>query len=95
MVVALTYWMEVALWVVLGSLAVDMLVGLFQSLKANKLTPEPVVSHLRDIVYYVLPLLMLAGFSAMDETGWILKVAYYLGAVALVIKYLQSIKTKL
>ncbi|SFB59878.1 hypothetical protein SAMN05216312_11638 [Cohnella sp. OV330] len=97
MVGSLTHWMEVALWVVLGSMAVDFLVGLFQSLQGNKLVNanEAVLVYLREIVVYVLPLFILAGIASMDETGWIVKTAYYIGAVAVVIKYLKDIKAKL
>ncbi|MBB6633047.1 hypothetical protein [Cohnella thailandensis] len=96
MAVALTYWMEVALWVALGAMAVDFLAGLFQSLKGNTISSlnEPVLGYLKDIVYYVLPLLMLAGFSTMDETEWIVKAAYFVGAAAVVIKYLKDIRAK-
>lgn len=92
-----THWMEVALWVVLGSMAVDFLVGLFQSLQGNKLgsANEAVLVYLRGIVVHVLPLLILAGIALMDETGWIVKTAYYIGALAVVIKYLKDIKAKL
>ncbi|MFC3802595.1 hypothetical protein [Cohnella sp. GCM10012308] len=97
MIGALTYWMEVALWVVLGSMAVDFLVGLFQSLQGNKFVNanEAVLVYLREIVVYLLPLLILSGIALMDETGWIVKTAYYIGAVAVVIKYLKDIKAKL
>ncbi|MFD2329448.1 hypothetical protein ACFSR7_09365 [Cohnella sp. GCM10020058] len=97
MIGSLTYWMEVALWVVLGSMAVDFLVGLFQSLQGNKLgsANEAVLVPLKGIVVHVLPLLILSGIALMDETGWIVKTAYYIGAVAVVIKYLKDIKAKL
>lgn len=97
MIGSLTHWMEVALWVVLGSMAVDFLVGFFQSLQGNKLlnANEAVLVYLREIVVYVLPLFMLAGIASMDETGWIVLTAYYIGAVAVVIKYLKDIKAKL
>ncbi|MDI4643650.1 hypothetical protein [Cohnella hashimotonis] len=97
MIGSLTHWMEVALWVVLGLMAVDFLVGFFQSLRGNKLVNanEAVLVYLREIVVYVLPLFILSGIALMDETGWIVKTAYYIGAVALVIKYLKDIKAKL
>ncbi|THF81674.1 hypothetical protein [Cohnella fermenti] len=97
MIGSLTHWMEVALWVVLGSMAADFLVGFFQSLQNSKLANanEPVLGYLKGIVIYVLPLLMLAGIALLDETGWIVKTAYYIGAAAVVIKYLKDIKAKL
>jgi hypothetical protein len=91
----LTHWMEIALWVVLGSMAADFLVGLFKSLTGGKLTHEPVLGYLKDVVYGVLPLLVLAGIAVIDSTGWIVLVGYYVGALAVVIKYLKAIKAKL
>jgi predicted lysophospholipase L1 biosynthesis ABC-type transport system permease subunit len=87
--------MEIAMWVVLGSMAVDFLIGLFKSLTGGKLSHEPVLGYLKDIVYYVLPLFLLAGISIMDSTGWIVLAAYYVGAFAVFVKYVMDIKAKL
>lgn len=91
----LTHWMEVAMWVVMGSMALDMLIGMFKSMSGGKLSMELVLGYLKDMVYYVLPLFMLAGLSAMDNTGWILLAGYYLGSLAVVVKYLMDMKAKL
>lgn len=91
----LTYWMEFALWVVLGAMAVDFLIGLFKSITGGKLSYELVLRYLKDIVYYVLPLLVLAALSYMDSTGWIVLVGYYIGALAVFVKYVMDMKAKL
>lgn len=93
-IVPLSYWMEVALWVVLGAMAVDFLIGLFQSLTGGKVSFEPVLGYLKDIAGYVLALLILAGISVLDNTGWIVVTGYYVGAFAVLIHYLMSIKSK-
>ncbi|WP_123042884.1 hypothetical protein [Cohnella candidum] len=97
MLAPLTHWMEIALWVVLGSMAVDFLIGLFKLGTGGSLrfVPDFVVRYLKDILYYVLPLLVLASVSVMDSTGWIVLAGYYAGAVAVVLKYLWDIKAKL
>lgn len=95
MISTLTYWMEVALWCVLGSMAVDFLIGLFKMMTGGKFSHDLVLHYLKDIVYYVLPLLVLAGISHMDSTGWIVLVGYYVGAIAVIFKYLMDIKAKL
>ncbi len=95
MIGTLSYWMEVALWVVLGAMAVDFLVGVFKSLTKGAISVDPVLGYLKDIVGYVLPLLLLAGIAPLDNTGWIVLTGYYIGAVAVVAKYLASIKSKL
>lgn len=95
MIGSLTHWMEVAMWVVMGSMAVDFLVGLFMSMKDGKLSHELVLGYLKDVMYYVLPLFVLAGLSAMDPTGWVVMVGYYVGALGVVVKYLMDIKGKL
>lgn len=95
MIGTLTHWMEVAMWVVMGSMAVDFLVGLYKSLTGGKISHVTVLGYLKDIVFYVLPLFVLAGISAMDTTGWIVLVGYYAGALAVVVKYLTDIKAKL
>ncbi|MFC5530794.1 hypothetical protein [Cohnella yongneupensis] len=95
MIGTLTHWMEVALWIVLGAMAVDFLIGLIKSLTGGKISIEPILGYLKDIVGYVLPLLVLAAISALDSTGWIVLTGYYVGAFAVVVKYLMSIKEKL
>nr|WP_255570794.1 hypothetical protein [Cohnella sp. CFH 77786] len=76
-------------------MAADFLLGLYKALTGGKLSHELVLGYLKDIVYYVLPLLLLAGISVMDATGWIVLVGYYLGALAVIVKYLSDIKAKL
>lgn len=96
MIGTLTHWMEVAMWIVLGAMAVDFIAGLLKSLTSGgKISVEPVLGYLKDIVSYVLPLFLLAAISEMDETGWIVLAGYYVGAFAVLVKYLMSIKTKI
>ena len=83
------------MWIVLGSMAVDFLLGLYKSLTGGKLSHEPVLGYLKDIVRYVLPLLVLASISVMDSTGWIVLTGYYVGALAVFVKYVLDIKAKL
>ncbi|MCM3629653.1 hypothetical protein M3194_20135 [Paenibacillus glycanilyticus] len=92
---SLTLWMEVALWVVMGSMAANLLVDLFKSVTGGKFSTDFVLGYLKDMVYYVLPLLLLAGLAAMDVTGWVVLVGYYLGALAVLLKYLMDLKGKL
>lgn len=92
---SLTLWMEVALWVVMGSMAANVLVDLFKMVTGGKFSTDFVLGYLKDMMYYVLPLLLLAGLSLMDVTGWIVLVGYYLGALAVLLKYLMDLKGKL
>lgn len=94
-VASLTHWMEVALWVVLGAMALDFLVWLFKALTGGNLSVDPVLGYLRDIVRYIVPLLVLAVLTTIDKTGWIVLVGYYVGALAVVVKYLRDIRARL
>lgn len=92
----LTHWMEVAMWIVLGAMAVDFIAGLLKSLTSGgKISVEPVLGYLKDIVACVLPLFILAAISEMDETGWIVLTGYYIGAFAVLVKYLMSLKARI
>jgi hypothetical protein len=95
MATLLTGWMLYSLWIVLGFMALDFLVGLYNGLRTKDLTPSLILSYLQDMLYYVLPLLLLASISALDPTGWIVMVGYYIGAFGLAFKYLLSLKSKL
>ena len=84
------------MWIVLGAMAVDFVAGLLKSLaNGGKISVEPVLGYLKDIVSYVLPLFILAAISEMDKTGWIVLTGYYIGAFAVFVKYLMSLKTKI
>jgi len=53
------------------------------------------LAELKDINYYVLPLLLLAGFKDADQTGWAVLTFYYIGAVGVILKYLMDFKNKM
>ncbi|MWC31294.1 hypothetical protein GON22_24865 [Paenibacillus sp. MMS18-CY102] len=95
MALLLSGWMLYALWIVLGFMALDFLVSLYRSLRASDFSPELVLGYLKDMLYYVLPLLLLADISMLDATGWLVSVGYYVGALGVVLKYLFSLKGKL
>ncbi|EFM12511.1 conserved hypothetical protein [Paenibacillus curdlanolyticus YK9] len=95
MALLLSGWMLYALWIVLGFMALDFLVSLYRSLRASDFSPELVLGYLKDMLYYVLPLLLLADISLLDTTGWLVSVLYYVGALGVVLKYLSSLKGKL
>ena len=91
----LTGWMLYSLWIVLGLMALDFLVGLYRSLRVGDFSPSLIVDYLRDMLYYVFPLLMLASLSVLDSTGWLMLVGYYVGAFGIALKYLLALKSKL
>ncbi len=91
----LTGWMLYSLWIVLGLMALDFLVGLFRSLRVGDFSPALIVGYLQDIVYYVFPLLLLASISTLDTTGWIVLTGYYIGALGVALKYVLGLKGKL
>ncbi|MFK7697707.1 hypothetical protein [Paenibacillus sp. HJGM_3] len=91
----LTDYMLYAMWVVLGLMGLDFLVGLYKALKTNSMMPSVVLGYLLDTLYYILPLFLLANMAPLDHTDWLLKIAYYIGAVGVAWKYLLDIKKKL
>ncbi|UJF34941.1 hypothetical protein [Paenibacillus hexagrammi] len=95
MLVTLTGWMLYTMWVVLGLMGIKFLLGLYRSVKASELPDGPVLGFLRDLLYYVFPLYMLAGMMSLDPTGWLLLIAYYVGGVGVIVHYLKDIKSKL
>ncbi|TFE28642.1 hypothetical protein [Cohnella luojiensis] len=95
MAVTFTGWMLYAMWGVLGLMALDFLVGMFKSLKAKKIDHHLVLGVLKDLLYYVFPLLMLSSLTALDSTGWIVKTGFFVGAVGVIWKYLMDIKSKI
>ncbi len=95
MVASLTDWMLYAMWVILGLMGLNLIFGIVKSLAHGKLDHNPILGALKDIIYCVLPLLLLAGFKDADQTGWAVLTFYYIGAVGVIWKYLMDIKTKM
>jgi hypothetical protein len=91
MTFALTGWMLYAMWAVLVLMGINFLVGIFRSFNVGEL----ILSYLHDILHYVLPLFLLANMRSLDPTGWLVLIAYYIGAIGVIIKYLTDIKNKL
>jgi len=82
------------MWAVLGLMGLDFLIGLVRSLVTRSFSPEMVLDYLKDVLYYVLPLIIIATMMPMDPTGWLLLIFYYIGGLAIVWHYLISIKNK-
>lgn len=95
MTFAFTDWMLYSMWVVLGAMGLNFLVGLYKSLAAGTLSGDLVTVYLKDLVMLVFPLFLLAGLTSYDHTGWIMETAYYVGAVGVFYKYLMDLKGKL
>jgi hypothetical protein len=47
---------------------------------------------LKDLLFYVFPLFMLSNMMALDPTGFLMLIGYYLGALGVALKYLESFK---
>lgn len=91
----LTDWMLYAMYVVLGLMALDFLLGLYMSLKAGKFSSALILNYLKDLLYYVLPLFLLANLMALDSTGFLILTGYYIGAFGVALKYLYDLKNKM
>ncbi|QHT61526.1 hypothetical protein GXP70_17170 [Paenibacillus lycopersici] len=95
MTVALTDWMLYSMWIVMGAMGLNFLLGLYKSLKASTFSSDLITTYLKDLVMLVLPMFMLAGFTVLDHTGWIMETAYYIAAFGIVVKYVMDLKNKL
>ncbi|SDN01370.1 hypothetical protein SAMN04487897_101793 [Paenibacillus sp. yr247] len=92
MTLALTGWMLYSMLIVLGFMGLNFLFGLYKSLKAGSFSSSPFLAYLRDLLYYVFPLFLLSNMMSLDPTGFLLLIAYYLGALGVVLKYLEGFK---
>ncbi|MBA2941205.1 hypothetical protein HZF08_23275 [Paenibacillus sp. CGMCC 1.16610] len=92
MTLALTGWMLYAMFVVLGLMGLSFLYSLYNALKAGSFSSDLFLSYLKDLLFYVFPLFMLSNMKALDPTGFLLLIGYYLGALGVALKYLGSFK---
>jgi hypothetical protein len=95
MTLMLTGWMLYAMWAVLGLIGLNFLASLYRSLKVGHYSNTVILSYLQDVLYYVLPLFLLANMMSLDPTGWLVLIAYYIGAVGVILKNVTDIKSKL
>ncbi|WP_141432679.1 hypothetical protein [Bacillus sp. 03113] len=87
-------YMFYALWAVFGFMLLDFLVGLFRSLVTWTLNPKIITNYLKDIIFYVYPLIVIANILPIDPTGWILIIFYYIGAVGIIWYYITGLINK-
>lgn len=80
---------------VFGLMIIDFLLAFFKSFWMGAFSPSIVLDYLKDIVYYVLPLNILVSMMSIDPTGWILLIFYYIGGLAVIIKYAMDIVGKI
>jgi hypothetical protein len=92
MTLALTGWMLYTMFVVLGLMGLSFLYNLYTALKAGTFSSSLFLSYLKDLLFYVFPLFMLSNMMALDPTGFLMLIGYYLGALGVALKYLESFK---
>ncbi|WP_245592181.1 hypothetical protein [Ectobacillus panaciterrae] len=82
------------MWAILGLMLLDFLIGLVRSLVTKSFSLKMVLDYLKDVLYYVFPLLVVVTLMPLDPTGWILLIFYYIGGLAVIWNYLIEIKNK-
>lgn len=84
------------MWAVWGSLCLDLLIGLVRSFWAGSfsLVPSMVLDHLKDVLYYVTPLMVMMTMMSIDPTGWVLLILYYICSLSVIWNYIVAIKNK-
>lgn len=90
----LTDWMLYTLWAIFGFMIVDLLIVLFRSFWQGSFNPESVLGYLKDILYYILPLNLVISMISLDPTGFILVTFYFIGGIAVILKYILDIKKR-
>ncbi|MDB5085226.1 MAG: hypothetical protein JWN30_2112 [Bacilli bacterium] len=93
--VALSGWMLTTLLVVLIVMGLNLLIGLYKGIATGSLSIAKMPNFLLGILHYVAPLLILAQLTTLDPTGILVMIGYYVGGIAVVLKYLGDIKNKL
>jgi hypothetical protein len=93
--ITLSGWMLYTMWAVLGVIGLDLLAGLYRSMMSNSLSLSNLTDFLGSMLTYVLPMMILAQMTAIDGTGWLVMIGYYIGGLGIVLQYLVSIKNKL
>jgi hypothetical protein len=82
------------MWAIFGLMWIDLLIGLFKSLVTKSFSLKIVLDYLKDVLYYVMPLMIVLNLMSLDPTGWFFFIFYYIGGLAVILHYLIAIKNK-
>jgi hypothetical protein len=91
----LSGWILYMMWGVIGVIGLDMVAGIYRSIITNSFSFSRLPGFLGGILGYVFPMMLLANMMSWDPTGWLILIAYYIGGVGVIVKYLMDIKGKL
>jgi hypothetical protein len=94
----LTGWMLYTMWAVLGLMTLDLLLGIYKSMKSNSFSLDQLSGFLGGMLTYVFPMLLLHNLNMADidpTGGWILSILYYATGIGVIWKYLMGLKGKL
>lgn len=94
MTFALSGLMLYTMWAIFGLMFIDFIIGFFRSISSSSFPITLFQGYLKDVVNYVFPLLIMANLMALDPTGWIMLIAYYVGGLAVIWNYLTAIKNR-
>jgi hypothetical protein len=88
--------MMYALWLVLGAIGLNVVLGVFRAATSNSFDLAKFTNFLNNgILKNVLPLSVIAYMDPLDPTGWLLKTAYFAGAAGVFINYIIDALRKL
>lgn len=91
---SITDWMIYTLWALFGFMIIDLLISFIRSFWVGSFSPTFILNYLKEILYYVLPLNIIATMVSIDPTGWILVILYFVGGIAVILKYIMDIIKK-
>jgi hypothetical protein len=91
----LSGFMLYTMWVVLALIAIDLLVTIYTSFQNNSFSLSLLSNFLSGILNYVFPLFIVVNLMPLDPTGWLIKIAYYVGAIGVIFRYLVDIKNRM
>jgi hypothetical protein len=75
----------------MGLMMLDFVISLVRSVVTNTFSVAIVLDTLKSVLYMIFPLLFVYSLESIDPTGWVLKIFYYIGGLAIIWNYLVSI----
>lgn len=85
----------IAMWVVLILLGLGILIRLVVGLRGSVTMTDLATTITRPLLLDVLPLILLAWLTTIDNTGILLRIWYYAAAVVIVLRELLSLARSL
>lgn len=84
-------WMLYTFLITLGVMWLDFLISFVRSLINGSFNLSLVLGYLKDMVFYIFPLLLIVALMPLDPVGWLLSIIFAIASLGVIVHYITNI----